>query len=175
MARMRWADVDGATYISPGAAAALARQAAPAPRKPVHVHIHGALSTRRRVRDGLGEDPAGGLPSVELGQGAQPEGRWRVTGDVCQPIGDVCQPIGPRPGVMVRSLGEDAGRARVGDQLQQPELLCRIAQNGEDGSWSAEDPDGNELRVETAQAGRRQFRVQIRSGGDGRKGALRAR
>jgi hypothetical protein len=55
---MRWRDVDGATYISPGAAAVLARRppAAPPPRpKPIHVHLYGDLAAayagRRRSRD----------------------------------------------------------------------------------------------------------------------------
>ena len=66
---------------------------------------------------------------------------------------DFAAPV-PRDGATLRSPIVDAAPRRPGrDQLQQPVLLCRIAQNGEDGEWSAEDPDGNELRVETAQAG----------------------
>jgi hypothetical protein len=70
-------------------------------------------------------------------------GRWRMT--------DICQPIGPRPGATLRSIVEDAGRAR--DQLQQSALVCRVAQHGTTGKWAATDPDGNELRVENGTGG----------------------
>jgi hypothetical protein len=62
-------------------------------------------------------------------------------------------PIGPSPGAAVRQITDDALPRRRGRDQAQPTLLCRLGQHGETGEWSAEDADGNELRVANGTGG----------------------
>lgn len=59
----------------------------------------------------------------------------------------------PRPKRRVTHDSLPAARPRGRDQLEQPQLMCRIGQHGTTGEWSAEDGDGNALRVENGKAG----------------------
>lgn len=48
---------------------------------------------------------------------------------------------------------------RPGDQDPEPgELICRLAQSGQGGSWAAEDADGNPLQVTKAGDGTLEIR-----------------
>jgi hypothetical protein len=85
-------------------------------------------------------------------------GRWRTS--------DPSFPFGARPDAYVPSIvdGMTSARARDAaplprpvvrraDQLGEPEaegeLVCRLGQDGRDGSWAGEGPDGEPLVVRT--------------------------
>lgn len=53
------------------------------------------------------------------------------------------------------------------DQLEQPKLLCKLGQDGSTGDWTAEDGEGNPLRVEHGTGGLEIYSVPRAEGDQG--------